>query len=344
MSTPSRLQLPSLRIRGFRGLDDLSIPRLGRVTLLVGRNSVGKTAVLEAVQIYAARGHRAALREILARHDEVIPASGGGDAAAIDWSALFHRGDDCAVDCISIGPAEAGDQLRIERGQPADREPIAGLSLSPRSDGDQVQQAGQQSLSDTESPMPMPCEFVGAAPFDDRYLAQLWDAAVANGYETQAVEALRLIFGDAVQEVALVGGTVGRSAVRRLLVRMEGWSERRPLKSLGDGAIRLFGVTLALMCSKGGFLLIDQAENGLHHSRQREFWRMVLQAAEEHDVQVFATTQGWDCVAGFAVATAKIEAADGLLVRIERGGDGLRVVDYTEQGLEAAALQHIEVR
>ena len=49
-----------------------------------------------------------------------------------------------------------------------------------------------------------------------------------------------------------------------------------PLRSLGDGAVRLFGVALALANSQGGFLLIDEAENGIHYSLQRDFWRMVL--------------------------------------------------------------------
>ena len=56
MPETNGLHLPDLTIKGFRGIEALSIPRLGRVTLLAGRNSVGKTTVLEAVQVYAARG------------------------------------------------------------------------------------------------------------------------------------------------------------------------------------------------------------------------------------------------------------------------------------------------
>ena len=48
--------LGSLSIKGFRGIDQLDIPRLGRVALLAGRNGVGKTTVLDAVRVYAAPG------------------------------------------------------------------------------------------------------------------------------------------------------------------------------------------------------------------------------------------------------------------------------------------------
>ena len=44
------LHLSNLSIAGFRGIDRLSIGRLGRVTLLTGRNGIGKTTVLDAVR------------------------------------------------------------------------------------------------------------------------------------------------------------------------------------------------------------------------------------------------------------------------------------------------------
>ena len=61
MTDSKHLHLPNLSIKGFRGIDDLSIPHLGRVTLLAGKNSIGKTTVLDAVRVYAARGRYAAL-------------------------------------------------------------------------------------------------------------------------------------------------------------------------------------------------------------------------------------------------------------------------------------------
>ena len=68
------------------------------------------------------------------------------------------------------------------------------------------------------------------------------------------------------------------------------------IRSLGDGAVRAFATALALANSTNGFLLIDEAENGIHHSVQPKFWNMVLQTAQRNNVQVVATTHSWDCV------------------------------------------------
>ena len=66
------LHLPDLSIRNFRGINALSIERLGRVTLLGGRNGVGKTTVLEAVRAYAARGSQSTLRDLLDTREEFV--------------------------------------------------------------------------------------------------------------------------------------------------------------------------------------------------------------------------------------------------------------------------------
>src|SRR2546422_6623584 len=69
-SAMSTLILNSLEIRGFRGFRHLKIERLGRVNLIVGKNNVGKSSLLEALQIYARRGSPRLIREVLVARDE----------------------------------------------------------------------------------------------------------------------------------------------------------------------------------------------------------------------------------------------------------------------------------
>ena len=88
----NHLHLAELSIQGFRGIKNLSISKLGRVTLLTGRNSVGKTAVLEAVAVFAARGLYSALSKLLARHDELskVQDEDGDESQAPNIAALFN--------------------------------------------------------------------------------------------------------------------------------------------------------------------------------------------------------------------------------------------------------------
>ena len=104
------------------------------------------------------------------------------------------------------------------------------------------------------------------------------------------------------------------------------------------------GVALALANSHSGFLLIDEVENGIHQSVQQDFWRMVLLTAQENNAQVFATTHSWDCVAGFAKASAELEQITGVLVRLEQEEGRVKAVQYSQEDLKTAAEQGIEVR
>ena len=128
------------------------------------------------------------------------------------------------------------------------------------------------------------------------------------------------------------------------MAKVKGFEYQVPLRSLGDGAMRAYAVALALAKSSDGFLLIDEAENGIHHSIQAKFWNMVLQTAERNNVQVIATTHSWDCVTGFAKAASELEDVEGVLYRIQRSGERLRAVEYSESELAIAAKHRIEVR
>ena len=124
MTDTNELHLPDLTIKSFRGIDELSIPRLGRVTLLAGKNSVGKTTVLEAVQVYAARGVHVVTRgqypilySLLQDRDEMTTTidEEGNRRLLPDWQSLFYGRDTSENACISIGPKDATNHLSITK-------------------------------------------------------------------------------------------------------------------------------------------------------------------------------------------------------------------------------------
>ena len=189
---------------------------------------------------------------------------------------------------------------------------------------------------------------MGPELLDKGRFLRFWGRVVLTDDEERAVDALRLLYGTDVERVAVrdddtIITNPGQDG-RRAIVKLKSHDSPVPLKSLGDGALRLFGVALALANSRNGFLLIDEAENGIHHSIQRDYWRMILQTAQENNVQVLATTHSWDCVTGFAQAATELEDVEGVLVRLSRSGGNLHAVEYPEEELAIAAEQGIEVR
>ena len=129
-----------------------------------------------------------------------------------------------------------------------------------------------------------------------------------------------------------------------MIVKLNGVRNPVPLAGLGDGVVRFTCVALALAFSRDGFLIIDEAENGIHHSISEAFWDMVLKSANENNVQVFASTHSFDCLSGFARAAVNNPGIEGVFVRLEQQKMHTRAVEYTEDELNVAADQGIEVR
>lgn len=373
------LHLPDLSIRNFRGIQRLSIRGLGRVTLLGGRNGIGKTTILEAVRVYAARAHPRALDKILGEREEG-PRSDAENRPRTrfwDYAALFHGRAAAQEQAVEIGPVSEPVQLSMQFGQwedlpPRQQEFFAEASmvadcrfLRVRFKGEEVAVPIAPAEPDPRSPElwrhytrerrssllehrqwgSLKCESLGPGIADNSTLARFWDSVALTEEEDLSLQALRLAIRD-IEGIAVVGaeasGMGGNG--RRIVAKVRGNPDPVPLKSLGDGATRLFAAGLALANSRGGFLVIDEAENGIHYSLERAFWQMVLRGAHECNVQVFATTQSSDCVAGFSRAAAEADDIDAVYFRLEGDGESLEAVEYTEEELQTAAEQGIEVR
>ena len=366
--------LLSLSVKGFRGLEDLSISRLGRVTLFAGKNGVGKTTLLETIRLYAARCNYPVVESILNGREEFSPAvdEDGDEVFALDWDALFH-GRRISTDAqISIGPKDdTHQQLNIRIISLTEKEirqsdyHISDFRSPDETQALEVEFGGEKNEYPltyhrrprwpykrtpngiSRFPPEVRCESLGPGLMDNSHVARLWDRVALTEAENQAVQALNLISGNKVEveRIAIIGDERSpRYNQRRIVVKVKDQKHPVPLKSLGDGATRLFGTALALANSRDGYLVIDEVENGIHYSVQRDFWNMVLKTAHENRVQVFATTHSWDCVAGFAHAATALNEVEGTLIRLDRSDDQIQAVEYSEEELGVAAKQRIEVR
>lgn len=368
------LHLPSLEIKGFRGIADLSVPRLGRVTLVAGVNGVGKTTLLEAVRVYAARGSYAVLASILGNREELtgILDEDGDEVPAPDLESLFFGRQPRANSYISIGPIEDKRTLSIRfapgpwqqgalfsEGLSDIEEPILTVEFQGGTERvlaghllrshrlRRMQARIRRRIPESIVAEPIKCESSGPSLMDNESMARFWDRVALTDYETQAVQALQLVYGKEVERVAMVGDEENRipqRSYRKAVVKMNGQERPVPLKSLGDGAVRMFGIALAIANSQDGFLVIDEAENGIHYTVQPAFWKMVMQSAYANNVQVIATTHSLDCIVGFAQAAVQLENVEGVLFRIDRFDNWMRAVEYSEDDLQVVARQHIEVR
>jgi len=117
-----------------------------------------------------------------------------------------------------------------------------------------------------------------------------------------------------------------------------------PIAYIGEGFRRLLSILLAIANCQGGAVLIDEIENGIHHSILEDVWSAIAEMARKADVQVFATTHSYECITAAHRAFQSDGTYDLRLHRLERENDQVRSVTYDQESLETSVAFHWEVR
>jgi AAA15 family ATPase/GTPase len=101
---------------------------------------------------------------------------------------------------------------------------------------------------------------------------------------------------------------------------------------------------LAIATAPHGVVLVDEIDNGLHHSVISKVWQAIDDAARRFDTQVLATTHSYECIQAAYQAFNETENYDFRLHRLERVAEKVRVVTYDRETLAAALTGELEVR
>jgi AAA15 family ATPase/GTPase len=353
----STLILNSLEVRRFRAFQHLCIEQLGRVNLIVGKNNVGKSCLLEAIQLYATRALPSTIWQVLEAHDEDIESSSRRHANIEEILSsvkyLFYGRKDIidSVDPIEIGPMDASNEkllisIMFYRTQPTlfDEEisvPRFSIQLGENRHVNYPLELSSPRLLRSEL-KEINCILTTANGLNKRRIAELWDKIALTNLEDEVLIALRII-APGMQAINIVGDPI-RGRGRSAIAKVTDIAEPLPIRSLGDGMQRMLGIVLALVNARDGLLLIDEIENGLHYSAQMGLWRLIFQLAHKLNVQVFVTTHSWDCITAFQQAAQEDKQEESMLIRLELKKGEINATLFDEQKLAIATHEQIEVR
>jgi predicted ATPase len=298
--------IDTVEIRGYRCFRHLEVQGLSSVNLFVGRNNSGKTALLEAIEaVVSAASPRALYRAAWERGEFRVHAHGEPGDVAIDVRRWFsgHTLEPGASVYLRAASASGILELTreiegasVESAAPfrlVSRSPVP-LSLAIAPDGF-LGAGSPEGFVEAGLRLRPPVGFVTTRRRTAAELAPMWSNLVLTPSEADVLAALRTL-DPSISRIALTGSN-GDATARVLL---DGSLEPVPLGSLGEGATRLLTLALAFASVRGGYLFIDEVENGLHFSVHRSVWKLIIETARRLDVQVFATTHSKDCLEGLA--------------------------------------------
>ena len=373
--------LNSLLINNYKNIRHLSIPKLGRVNLIWGKNNVGKSTLLEALSIYASNGRASQLYEILKMRGEDLNAFGYRDSITADeeLNAFLPLVSDYKRSILETDGVQIGENgnnvvtiklVRISRiptivsgkkqtfrlVESVDA-PQEGTIVSQNLGIQMTNQAKQLNyeidldghgvqINDLFNPdgMPInvPFKYISSKGNQGIGIDKLWSSVSMSENEDYVIKALQIIEPRIKRFNILTSDSPGSEQGFIPYVLLEGENNRVRLSSMGDGINRILSIILSLINCKGGIFLLDEFENGLHYSVQSKLWDIIFELAKNLDIQVFVTTHSNDCINSFAHSPM---SKDGLAIRLDMGANGLKAQLYEEpEKLIFAMNESIELR
>jgi AAA15 family ATPase/GTPase len=103
-----------------------------------------------------------------------------------------------------------------------------------------------------------------------------------------------------------------------IYAEIQGLPEMIPVTQLGQGFSRLLEIYSEILASDAQVLLVDEIENGIHHSVMPVVWKGLFHAAKEADLQIFATTHSWECILAADKAAREDGGYELSLIRLDR--------------------------
>ena len=343
-----------LHIRNYRIFNKLKIDQLRRINLIAGRNNSGKTSLLEAIFFLAGGRAEMALNGHVARVGLEPGFRFVGDTF---WKPFFTDLDmRRSIGIEGVHTSHGRLALKITSGRQEVSEILVdttdGTSATNLPDEhalffEYASPSGETIKSHIQE---IGTKIKGEQPdIDIPFRAAIVLSRISNGQEDARrlanlrrqkrehllLEALRVI------EPKLQSIEENSASGTPMIWGDIGLSELVPLAVMGEGMSRIACLVLAISAVGDGIVLIDEVENGFHHSVLPKVWLVLVEAAKQFNTQIFATTHSRECVRAAYEALAE---DDFRLHRLEANEDGNRCVTYDPESIASAIKFNFEVR
>ena len=345
--------LKRLQIRNFRGFNALKIGQLSRINLIAGKNNSGKTSLLEAMFLLSSAGNV----QIAVNPNVVRGIEPGAPLQDPFWKQLFYNldmGRHIEIKGYYKSRGELALKITAER-QPTTEIPLErtdGISATNLFDerslifqySDSVNKKIKSHIrfkgQELEVNQPAINILLPAAILLSRS-RNVYEDATRLGQLRRQKQGDLLLKALQVIEPKLQSIEDNSSSGTPMIWGDIGLSELVPLSAMGEGMTQIARLVLAMAVVPDGVVLIDEFENGIHHSVLPDVWRAIDEAAKQFHTQIFATTHSFECIE----AAHDALGPDGFLLhRLEASDAENRCVTYESNAIDAALRHNFEVR
>lgn len=299
--------LKTFRIKNFRKFKDLKLTNLGQFNLIVGDNNIGKTSLLEAFLLD--ENIEVLIPNLRVAYEDRVNSKEGKESDFIfdffnseiidnetkrikDGESLEFEIEESrlAWNYKLYSPSEERIRNKYPSLEVLNRRAYLALTINDEKEIIfNIKDILVNNIQKSAHFIPF------AKGFGNDLAKQYLDFINTPKKKAQFVENLRCFIPNISQISARESGEI---IIDLLDARDDEIGQS--LHKFGEGANKLFRILIEItLCPRGGRVMIDEIDAGIHYSRFNNFWRAIIKVAKAGDVQIFATTHNLECITYF---------------------------------------------
>lgn len=301
----SDIQIPNISISNFKCFKEFSVDSFKRFNLIFGKNSVGKSNLLEALHIYSSMFNSDNIIASFLQRDMPINNN---------LELIFHNFD--YTNPINIKTYKK--ELNIYPIKSLMNNVLDGIYYElENNNGKKIKLPllinNNRQLDNSFEPINNKLKLHDKIIYSSIANFNLFSFAFINEYNTVEISA-KMSTAEAFDKIQnLKMDRIVINCLKYIIPNIEyirissnktfeadiGLDRYLPLNSLGNGILKIFNYIVKALCVPNGVLFIDEIDNGFHYSSLRNLWLSLFKACYKNNVQLFATTHSYECIKAF---------------------------------------------
>jgi len=303
--------IQNIQIQNYKCFNNLEVDNLKRVNLLSGKNNIGKTAFLEAIELFVSSQK---IYDVVINIINLLSRRQNKDRVLnneIEFDLVNYKNDSLEIKIdnklLTMKLIEPDLNQKFDIYIDDDEilsEPILEITLNSETQKFPISRLVNKKLSFhyREETLKQKVNFISSSTVNEKDIAIFYGDLVDLNKEEFLDKSLQL-FDD--NFLALKQKTTKIDTILKLKVK----NQEKPilLSSLGEGINRFIAILCAIWASKDGCLFIDEIENGIHYTNYEKLWDIIFKASKEANCQIFATTHSKECIESYHNVSKQIK-------------------------------------
>ncbi len=309
--------IEEIEIVKYKGFKNLKLNNLSQINIISGENNVGKTALLEAIFIY---DYGLLDYEVVGIFCSLNPFLFIAKTRDIQKNRIKKYLKDIDF-LIQIDELTLNIQYKPTYSfSEKEKEELKNLKqdynnfiVSYINDNLYILPIDNISTNDIET-----YSYINSSKPTNQRLVKLYSNIQSKGIQHKFLNYLKLLDSD-------IEWIEPQLLDDEMLLRINLENPKRSLISseLGEGTNRYIEILATLLSNRGGTVLIDEIENGIHYTKLYDIWKAIIEIIQKENIQLFVTTHNLESIQALNDASEAMKFTEIASVKLQKDKEGI---------------------